>query len=132
MPEKSLRFTAANHYLYLAQEFFDSAKDSIRRGHYRLGLDGAYNAAELAVKGFLVLKMSDRPGSHGGVAQRFGELYIKSGTVEREIGRRLNRCLEMRNTARYKFATKISKEDTALVLSLAQDLINLLEEKLSK
>jgi len=132
MPEKSLRFTAANHYLSLAQEFFDSARDAIRRGHYRLGLDGAYNAAELAVKGFLVLKLSDLPGSHGGVAQRFGELYIKSGTVERQIGRRLNRCLEMRNAARYKFTTKISKEDTALVLSLAQDLINLLEEKLSK
>ncbi len=132
MPEKNLRFTAANHYLSLSQEFLDSASDSIRRGHYRLGLDGAYNAAELAVKGLLVLKVSDLPGSHGGVAQRFGELYIRSGTIEREIGRKLNRCLEMRNAARYKFTTKISKEDTALMLSLAQDLINLLEEKLSK
>ena len=31
----------------------------------RLGLDGAYNSAELAVKGLLVLKIADLPGSMG-------------------------------------------------------------------
>jgi uncharacterized protein (UPF0332 family)/predicted nucleotidyltransferase len=132
MPEKNLRITVAYHYLSLAQEFFDSASDSIKRGHYRLGLDGAYNSAELAVKGFLIMKIPDLPGSHGGITQRFGELYIKSGVIEREIGRRLNRCLEFRNSARYKFTTKISKEDANLVLSLAEDLIDLLEKRLNK
>lgn len=132
MPEKELKLTVANHYLSLAQEFYDSANDSIQRGFYRLGLDGAFNSAELAAKGFLVMKISDLPGSHGGIVQRFGELYIKPGEIEREIGRRLNQSLELRNGARYKFTTKISKEDANLVLSLAEDLINLLEKKLSK
>jgi predicted nucleotidyltransferase len=53
MPEKDLKVTAASHYLSLAQEFYDSAEDSIKRDFYRLGLDGAYNSAELAAKGFL-------------------------------------------------------------------------------
>ncbi len=132
MPEKNLKLSAAHHYLSLAQEFYDSASDSIQRRHYRLGLDGAYNSAELAVKGFLIMKISDLPGSHGGIAQRFGELYIKSGEIERTVGRRLNQSLELRNAARYKFTTKISKEDANLVLNLAEDLIDLLEERLSK
>lgn len=132
MGEKNLKLTAAGHYLSLAQEFYDSAEDAIQRGHYRLGLDGAYNSAELVVKGFLVLKLSDLPGSHGGIAQRFGELYIKSGVISREIGRKLNRCLDLRNSARYKFTTTVSKEDTDLVLNLARDLISSLEKRLSK
>jgi uncharacterized protein (UPF0332 family)/predicted nucleotidyltransferase len=132
MPEKDLKLSVANHYLSLAQEFYDSANDSIQRGFYRLGLDGAYNSAELAAKGFLVMKISDLPGSHGGIAQRFGELYIKPGEIEREIGRRLNQSLELRNAARYKFTAKISEEEAKLVLSLAVDLINLLEKKLGQ
>lgn len=95
IPEKDLKLTAATHNLSLAQKFYDSAEDSIKRSYYRLGLEGAYNSAELAAKGFLVMKIKDLPGSHGGIAQRFGELLIKSGEIEREIGRRLNQSLEL-------------------------------------
>lgn len=130
MPDENLKLSAANHYLSLAQEYYDSAKDGIERGHYRLGLDGAYNSAELAVKGMLILKIADLPGSHGGIAQSFGELYIKSGIIRREIGRKLNRCLDLRNAARYKFTAKVTKEDAELVLNLAGDLISSLEKKL--
>ena len=59
-------------------------------------------------------------------------LDIKSEVIERAIGRRLNQSLELRNAARYKFTTKISKEDAIFTLDLAKDLIALLEEKLSK
>jgi uncharacterized protein (UPF0332 family) len=52
--------------------------------------------------------------------------------IEREIGRRLNQSLELRNAARYKFTAKISKDEAKSVLSLAGDLIDLLENKLSE
>jgi uncharacterized protein (UPF0332 family) len=115
----------------MAQEFHHSASDAIQRGDDRLGLDGAYNSAELAVKGLLVTKMADLPGSHGGIAQRFGEVYVKSGEVQRAMGRRLNRCLELRNATRYKFTAKISREDAMLALGLAEELIDILEKKLA-
>ena len=70
------------------------------------------------------------PGSHGGLAQHFGELYVKPGTIDRTIGRRLNRSLELRNATRYKFTATISREGANSVLALAKDLITLLEEKL--
>jgi uncharacterized protein (UPF0332 family) len=84
------------------------------------------------VKALLILKISDLPGSHGGIAQRFGELYIKSDVIERAIGRRLNQSLELRNAARYKFTAKISKEDANFTLDLAKELIALAEKKLAK
>lgn len=129
MPEKKLKRLAARNYLSLAQEYYDASEDALERGHLRLALDGAYNAAELAVKGFLVLKISDLPGSHGGLAQRFGELYVKTGAIDRAYGRRLNRSLELRNAARYKFTATVAGEDVHSVLALAKELINLLEEK---
>lgn len=132
MPKRGSMISAAGHYLALAQEYYDSANDAISRGHYRLGLDGAYNSAELAVKGFLVMKMADLPGSHGGIIQRFGEAYIRTGKVERSIGRRLNVCLELRNSAHYKFSSRINREDADLVITLAGDLIALLERELSE
>ncbi len=131
MPEENLKRAAANHYLSLAQEYYDSAKDAIERGHYRLGIDGAYNSAELPVKGLIVLKIDDPPGSHGGIAQKFGELYVKSGAIKREVGRKLNRCLDLRNAARYKFTANVNKEDSGFVLDLAEGLISSLEKELA-
>ena len=131
MPEEDLKLAAANHYLSLAQEYYDSAKDAIERGHFRLGLDGAYNSAELAVKGLLVLKIADIPGSHGGIAQNFGELYVKSGGIGREVGRKLNRSLDLRNAARYKFSAIVKKENSELVLGLTRDLLLFLEERMT-
>lgn len=132
MQDDELRFSAAGHYHSLAEEYMDSAEDAIGRGHFRLGLDGAYNSAELAAKGLLLLKIPDLPGSHGGVAQLFGELYIKTGLIERELGRRLNQSLELRNQARYKFSATISRESASTVLGLAKNLVKLLENHLKK
>lgn len=131
MPEEDLKLSAARHYLALAHEFLESAEDAVIRNHYRLGLDGAYNSAELAVKGLLILKISDLPGSHGGIAQRFGEFYIKSGEIERALGRRVNQALDLKNQARYKFTARISKDDAHSVLDLARDLIKIFENSLS-
>lgn len=132
MQEDELRFSAAVHYLSLSEEYLESAEDAIRREHFRLGLDGAYNSAELAAKGLLLLKIPDLPGSHGGVVQLFGELYIKTGQIERALGRRLNQSLELRNQARYKFSATISRDSASSVLGLAKDLIKLLENYLKK
>ncbi len=132
MPDEDLRFSAATHYLSLAQEYLHSSEDAVTRDQLRLGLDGAYNAAELAVKGLLLLKISDLPGSHGAIVQRFGESYLKPGLIDRALGRRLNQSLEMRNQARYKFSARISKDDALSVVALAKSLIDILEDFLGE
>ena len=130
MSEEKLKISAARHYLALAQEYLQSSQDAISSNHYRLGLDGAYNAAELAVKGLLLIKIPDLPGSHGGIAQRFGELFIKTEELDRILGRKLNQALDLRNQARYKYTARISKDDAQSVYELATELINILENSL--
>ena len=130
MSEEKLKISAARHYLALAQEYLQSSQDAISSNHYRLGLDGAYNAAELAVKGLLLIKIPDLPGSHGGIALRFGELFIKTEELDRVLGRKLNQALDLRNQARYKYTARISKDDAQSVYELATEQIKILEDSL--
>jgi len=38
------------------------------------------------------------PGSHGGIVSEFGRIYVMSGEISRDIGRKLSHALEMRES----------------------------------
>lgn len=114
----------------LAEEYFESAEEVLRRNRVRLAVDGAYNAVELAAKGLILLKQDDLPGSHGGMVSLFGQLYVKTKEVGREIGRGLNTALKLRNMARYKPHALLSEEDAKDVLDLAERVIETLSKRI--
>ena len=128
--EEEIRRGQARAFLLLAIEYLKQSRSNLELGNYRLLVDGAYNAAELSAKGLLVLKGEAIPWRHGGLIQRFSELYIKSGELSREIGRGLNRGLELRNRARYEYHTEITRQDAEEVLALAEELVEALEDRL--
>jgi len=70
------------------------------------------------------------PGSHGGVVNLFGQLYVKTNEIDKEIGRGLNVALRLRNEARYKPNSLLTKDDAQNVLRLAEDLIKIVSEKI--
>ncbi|MEA3485143.1 MAG: HEPN domain-containing protein [Candidatus Aerophobetes bacterium] len=130
MEEEKLRREEAIAYLELAQEYEKSARDCSSRGHYRLAVDGAYNAVELCAKGFLILKLKDLPTSHGGIVGKFGEIYVRSGILSKEMGREFNRGLWLRNQARYERHTNIGKKESEAMLELVGKFINALDKEL--
>lgn len=133
MPEAELRREGARRLLELARDYLEAATDTFERGHLRLGIDGAYNAAELAVKGLLLLAgVEELPGSHGGLVQRFSEAYVRTGRIEREVGRDLNRALEWRNWARYRYEVRVGPEEARLVAQLAGRLIERLADEMAR
>ncbi|MCS7178984.1 MAG: HEPN domain-containing protein [Anaerolineae bacterium] len=109
----------------LAEEYLESAREVLERGRFRLAIDAGYNAAELAAKALILRKQDDVPGSHGGIVSLFGALYVKTGEVDAELGRRLNRALQLRNEARYRPGARLTKEDAEEVIRLAQALLAL-------
>ena len=113
----------------LADEYYDSACEVFDRNRIRLAVDTAYNAAELAAKGLILLKQDDLPGSHGGIVGIFGNLYIKTNEIDKELGRGLNEALRLRNIARYKTDVSPSKEKAEFVLRLAEKLIRIVTAK---
>ena len=130
MEEERLRKEEAIAYLELAQEYEKSAKDCSSQGHYRLAVDGAYNAVELCAKGFLILKLKDLPTSHGGLVGKFGEVYVKPKILPKEMGKKFNRGLYLRNQARYERHADIGEEEAKIMLKLAQDFIKALDKEL--
>ncbi len=131
MPEDKLKLETGKNLKGLAEEYLDSSINALQNGYLRLAVDAAYNSAELAVKGLILLKIDDIPSSHGGIVGKFGELYIKKGLLDKKFGRELNLSLELRNSARYKFTGKISKEDAELTIELARSLIEHLTRALT-
>ncbi len=111
----------------LAEVYLAGANRAFHAGDLRIAIDAAYNAAELCVKGLLLTKLNDIPGSHGGLVGKFGELFVQTGELPRELGRRLNRGLEARAAARYDYAAQITEDMAQEVLNLAQELIARLE-----
>ena len=130
MDEREIQRGQARTFLLLAIEYLDQSRANLALGNYRLLVDGAYNAAELCVKGLLVLKGETIPRRHGRIIGRFSELYIKGGEIPRELGRRLNRGLELRNRARYEYHTEVTERDAEEMLTLADALVTVLENRL--
>jgi uncharacterized protein (UPF0332 family)/predicted nucleotidyltransferase len=120
----------AGDYLSLAEEYLEGATRSLSVGDLRLAIDAAYNSAELCTKGLICLKGAEIPGSHGGVVNRFGELYIQSGDASKDLGRSLNRYLELRNRARYDLHAEITPEGARKVLELAEKIIDFLKNRM--
>jgi uncharacterized protein (UPF0332 family)/predicted nucleotidyltransferase len=130
MEKSKIKMEMAKSLHRLAEEYLESAEEILERGRLRIAIDSAYNSAELCAKAFILLKEDDLPGSHGGIVSLFGNIYIKKGEIEKEIGRKLNIALELRNKARYKPNEIFSKEDALFVIDLAKTLLEALSKKL--
>ncbi len=115
----------------LSDEYLTGAEHSAKSEYWRLAVDAAYNAAELALKSLILKIDDDLPGSHGGLVGRFGELYIKTGLYEKALGRKLNQAMEKRNQARYKYSAEINQNDVKEAIELAKKLKGLAESELS-
>lgn len=122
MDDDKLRQEESLGYLELAEEYLKGVQRSLSAGDYRIAVDAGYNAAELCAKGFLILKMEDIPSSHSGIVGKFGELYVRTGTFPKEMGRRLNRGLWLRNQARYERHARIGEEEAREVIEMAREL----------
>ncbi len=110
----------------LAEVYLAGARRAFHAGDLRIAIDAAYNAAELCVKGLLLMRLDAIPGSHGGLVGKLGELFIQTGELPREMGRRLNRGLETQAAARYDYAAQITGEMAQEMLNLAQELLGYL------
>ena len=115
----------------LSEEYLQSAQEVLNLDRIRLSIDAAYNAAEFAAKGLILLKQDDLSGSHGGIVSILGNLYIKSNEITKKIGRKFNQSLQLRNAARYKPNANLKTEDAQAVIGLAETLIELLKSKIA-
>ena len=131
MNEREMKIEESRGYLALAVHYLEVGERLSRDNEYRVSSDVAYTSAELTAKGLLLFKMDELPASHRGIVNKFGELYVKSGEVDLELGRRLNNGIRLRNKARYESHAEIAEKEAGEMIRLARVLIDQLCHKLT-
>ena len=122
-PEEARRRQALD-LLGLAEEYVAMARRLPPSGNERGTIDFAYNAAELAAKGFLVLDAEALPRTHGGIVGTFSRTWIHDRhEIPEEVGRLLNRTLDRRNRARYDPHAALTAGEAGEAVAVAEQLI---------
>ncbi|MDZ7261866.1 MAG: HEPN domain-containing protein [candidate division KSB1 bacterium] len=67
-------------------------------------------------------KIEKVPETHGSIVRTFGEVYVKPNIVDRQLGRNLNRGLDLRNRARYDPDFTLSEKEAEAIIKLAEQL----------
>jgi len=119
-PEPEIR--RALRLVELAEEYYSYAEKCRQNLMYRAAIDLGQNAIELLLKALILLRGGALPRTHGGYIQRFGELYVLTGEVNREIVSKLYRVLDLRNRARYDPDYTPSEVDADEVLQMYREL----------
>ncbi len=132
MEEEEMLRREAEGYLDLAETYFESFKMLKQANMYRVAVDVGYNAVELCIKALILLRAGEIPRTHGGIVKKFGEIYMKSGEIPSEIGRKLHLSFENRNKARYDSHARITVEDADDVENLIKFLIGFLEREIRR
>ncbi|MCM8784612.1 MAG: HEPN domain-containing protein [Candidatus Omnitrophica bacterium] len=128
MNEEELKREEAKNYLILAKEYLEGAKENLKSKRFRITIDAAYNAAELCAKAFLLQVLAETPSSHGGIIGEFSKFFVKTKKVPEEIGRNLNKSLDLRNKARYVYNAEITLNDAQKLIKLAEEMLKLTKD----
>jgi len=116
----------------LAEEYYSYAEKCRQSLMYRAAIDLGQNAVELLLKSLILLRGGTLPRTHGGCIQRFGELYVLTGEVDRGIVSKLYRVLDLRNRARYDPDYAPSEADADEVLQVYRELRDIARKILSR
>lgn len=127
MNREKIAMKEAKSLVGLAKSYLLRAKKIYQDRDFRIAVDVAYNACELCAKALLVLRLERIPKTHSGTISKFGEIFVKEGTISPDLGRLLHKGLESRNKARYIPDVVINEEDAKTVIKLAEDLIQICE-----
>jgi len=128
-PEPEMR--RALRLAELAEEYYSYAERCRQNLMYRAAIDLGQNAVELLLKALILFRGETLPRTHGGCIQRFGELYVLTGEVDRGIVTKLYRVLDLRNRARYDPDYTPSEADADEVLQIYRELRNIARRILS-
>ncbi len=99
----------AHSLMQRAKRYLASAALLVEDGDYESCVSRVYYAMFFCAEAALLTKRLSF-SSHKGVISAFGEHFVKTGVLPRELGRELNRAFELRQIADYEYNFVISKD----------------------
>ncbi|OQX52660.1 MAG: hypothetical protein B5M53_08040 [Candidatus Cloacimonas sp. 4484_209] len=106
-----------------ADEMLADAKLLLAEDRLRSATNRAYYAMFDAATAILV-RLDVKCKSHKGVLNQFSQYVVKSGLVDKELGKNLQRAYDMRQKSDYDFFAIITEEDAEKIVKNAEEFIN--------
>jgi len=101
----------------------------INNNLWNTAVNRLYYACYYAIKALLIDK-GIKAETHNGVRQMFGLHFIKTGIIEKELGKFYSDVFDMRQTGDYEDFIDFGKEDVMDLIEPANNLINKIESLL--
>jgi uncharacterized protein (UPF0332 family) len=114
-----------------AKEKLVSAKLLHENNQYKDSISRSYYAMFSAARALLATKRADS-SKHSGILSLFNQLFVKTGIVNRRMGRILAEAKEMREDSDYEDFVIVSNEEVEKQIKDAEVFIKEIEEVLKK
>lgn len=109
-----------------ARQTFNEVALHIENGLWNTAVNRLYYACYYAVTALLVSNKI-KATTHAGVRQMFGLHFIKTGFIERELGKFYSDIFDMRQVGDYEDYFDFGEEDVQNLLAPADELISRIE-----
>ena len=96
---------------------------------WNTAINRMYYACYYAV-GALLLSKGIRTSTHSGCRQKFGQMFINTGTIEKEIGKHYSELFEKRQKGDYDDFIDYDEDTTLRLIGPSKQLIKVIKEYL--
>ncbi|MCF8372771.1 MAG: HEPN domain-containing protein [Bacteroidales bacterium] len=127
-------YNPKDYYTYRlqrAKETILEVRTHIENEFWNTAINRMYYACFYAV-GALLVKNGIETSSHTGTRQKFGQLFVKTGLVDRTLAKHFTDLFEKRHKGDYNDFYDYDKETVIPLLPLSEKLIERIEELLSE
>ena len=124
------RLELVNYRINRAKQTLQEIDILVENQLWSTAVNRLYYACYYAVMAILV-KNNISPQTHSGVRQMFGLHFIKSGLIDKELGKFYSDIFDKRQIGDYDDFVIISKEEVLGLIPSAQKLISVIENLLN-
>jgi len=114
-----------------AEKFLSTAEQALNTGDYDSCVSRCYYAMFFTAEAALLTK-SLTASSHKGVISLFGEHFVKTKILERNLGKALNDAYDKRLVGDYGVGFTVTEQQAKDLLKTAQDFVRKLKSYLKK
>lgn len=123
------REALSKYRIQRARETFDEISILVENGLWTTAVNRLYYASYYAVIALLI-KNEINTNTHAGVRQMFGLHFVKTGIVDKDLGKFYSSIFTMRQNGDYEDYFEFAEEDVLGWLEPANQLITKIEELL--
>ena len=116
-----------NYRIQRARETILEVQKHIENKFWNTAINRMYYACFYAVSALLA-KHETEASTHTGIRQKFGELYVKTGIIDRDIAKHYTDLFEKRQKGDYNDFFDYDEETVLRLFPKSQEFINIVEK----